>query len=269
MAMLNLDFNPLTKKLISQMNDEELLRYNRQIMLPQIDIEGQQQLLNASVLIRGLGGLGCPAALYLAAAGIGKMFLNDDDHVDLANLQRQIAFNTNDIGRLKVDAASKRLLELNPHAHIETIASRLHGNALSDAVNHVDVVLDCTDNFSSRFELNKHCVKTSTALVSGAAIRFEGQLAVFTPGRNNSPCYNCLYADIDDNSEIAETCSESGVVAPLPGIIGSMQALETIKLLTSAQHSAGCKILLFDGLAMQWQTMNLTRNPQCPTCGIC
>ena len=249
------------------MNDEELLRYNRQIMLPQIDIEGQQQLLDASVLIRGLGGLGCPAAFYLAAAGIGTLILNDDDQVDLANLQRQIAFNTADIGRLKVEAAADRLLQLNPHSHIETIASRLHGNALSEAMNHVDVVLDCTDNFSSRFELNKQCVATSTALVSGAAIRFEGQLAVFTPGHNDSPCYNCLYADIDDTGEIAETCSESGVVAPLPGIIGSMQALETIKLLTSTRQSADCKILLFDGLTMQWQTMKLTRNPQCPTCG--
>jgi molybdopterin/thiamine biosynthesis adenylyltransferase len=249
------------------MNDEELLRYNRQIMLSQIDIDGQQRLLNASVLIRGLGGLGCPAALYLAAAGIGKLILNDDDHVDLANLQRQIAFNTDDIGRLKVEAARDTLLKLNPNTHIETISTQLHDIELANYVNTVDVVLDCTDNFASRFELNKHCVNTSTALVSGAAIRFEGQLAVFTPGNNNSPCYNCLYADIDENNEIAETCSESGVISPLPGIIGSMQALETIKLLACSARQTHCKILLFDGLTMDWQAMKLNRNPNCPTCG--
>jgi len=249
------------------MNDEELLRYNRQIMLSQIDIDGQQQLLNASVLIRGLGGLGCPAALYLAAAGVGKLILNDDDQVDLANLQRQIAFNTDDIGRLKVEAAHDALLKLNPNTHIDTISIQFHDGELADIVNTVDVVLDCTDNFASRFELNKHCVNTSTALVSGAAIRFEGQLAVFTPGNNDSPCYNCLYADIDENNEIAETCSESGVVSPLPGIIGSMQALETIKLLVCTQRQTHCKILLFDGLTMDWQTMKLNKNLQCPTCG--
>ena len=249
------------------MIDEELLRYNRQIMLPQVDIQGQQQLLEASVLIRGLGGLGCPAALYLAAAGIGKLVLNDDDTVDLANLQRQIAFNTNDIGRLKVEATRDHLLKLNPNTRIETISTRLHETELATVINNVDVVLDCTDNFSSRFELNKHCVETSTPLVSGAAIRFEGQLAVFTPGQNNSPCYNCLYANIEDNNEIAESCSESGVISPLPGIIGSMQALETIKLLACAKRQSECKILLFDGLSMEWQTMKLLKNSNCPTCG--
>ncbi|MEE9413019.1 MAG: molybdopterin-synthase adenylyltransferase MoeB [Methylococcales bacterium] len=249
------------------MNDEQLLRYNRQIMLSQVDIQGQQQLLDASVLIRGLGGLGCPAALYLAASGIGKLILNDHDQVDLANLQRQIAFNTKDIGRLKVEAARDTLLRLNPQTQIETIATQLHDAELAEQVSNVDVVLDCTDNFSSRFELNIHCVNTSTALVSGAAIRFEGQLAVFTPGKNNSPCYNCLYTNNDDNDEIAETCSESGVISPLPGIIGSMQALEAIKLLACPEPDRQCKILLLDGLSMEWQTMKLNRNPQCPTCG--
>ena len=250
------------------MNDEELLRYNRQIMLSQIDIQGQQQLIDATVLIRGLGGLGCPAALYLAAAGIGKLILNDDDTVDLANLQRQIAFNTDAIGQQKTDAARDSLLELNPNIQIETISKQLHANELADCVSSVDVVLDCTDNFSSRFELNKYCVNTSTPLVSGAAIRFEGQIAVFTPGTNNSPCYNCLYADINENNERVETCSESGVISPLPGIIGSMQALETIKLLACQQPQAPCKVLLFDGLTLDWQTMTLNRNPQCPTCGV-
>lgn len=249
------------------MNDEELLRYNRHIMLPQVDIQGQQRLLDASVLIRGLGGLGCPSALYLAAAGIGKIVLNDDDLIDIANLQRQIAFNTNDINRLKVDAARDRLIAINPHIIIETISSRIHENQLEDIVSAVDVVLECTDNFTSRFELNRYCVNTSTALVSGAAIRFEGQIAIFTPGKNNSPCYNCLYADIEENNEIAETCSESGVITPLPGIIGSMQALETIKLIACPQRQTECKIMLFDGLTMEWQTMKLTRNPYCPTCG--
>ncbi len=248
------------------MNDKELLRYNRQIMLPQIDIQGQERLLDASVLIRGLGGLGCPAALYLAAAGVGRLILNDDDQIDLANLQRQIAFNSHDIGRLKVESARDTLLRLNPNICIEIISSRLHDTRLARYVNSVDVVLDCTDNFSSRFELNKHCVNSSTPLVSGAAIRFEGQLAVFTPGINNSPCYNCLYADTDDNTEITESCSESGVVSPLPGIIGSMQALETIKLLACPQQQSNCKILLFDGLTMDWQNMTLNKNPHCQTC---
>jgi adenylyltransferase/sulfurtransferase len=246
------------------MNDEELLRYNRQIMLSQIDIQGQQQLLDASVLIRGLGGLGCPAALYLAAAGVGKLILNDDDQVDLANLQRQIAFNTDDIGRLKVEAARDTLLKLNPNTHIETISTQLHDIELANHVNTVDVVLDCTDNFASRFELNKYCVNTSTPLVSGAAIRFEGQISVFDHRQENSPCYRCLY---NDEEMAAETCSQTGVVAPLLGIIGSLQALETIKLITGIGQTLIGKLLLFDATATEFQTMRFKKDPACPVCG--
>ncbi|MCH9698716.1 MAG: molybdopterin-synthase adenylyltransferase MoeB [Gammaproteobacteria bacterium] len=248
------------------MNDDDLLRYNRQIMLDAIDVEGQQRLLESTVYIRGIGGLGCPAALYLAAAGVGTLVLNDDDRVDLANLQRQIAFKTEDIGEFKVDAAQHQLQQLNPNVSVITLASKKHGAELTEILETADAALDCTDNFSSRFELNRCCVKTSTPLISGAAIRFEGQLAVFTPGQHNSPCYNCLYADQAVQHSAEETCTHNGVVSALPGIIGSMQALETIKVLTGNQQQQ-CRILFFDGMSMNWQSMNLKKNPTCPTCG--
>lgn len=246
------------------MDDHQLLRYSRQILLPQFDVEGQEKLLNSCALIIGLGGLGSPAAMYLAAAGVGSLVLNDYDVVDLSNLQRQIAHGTENVGEAKPESARRTLERLNPDVRITELAARLEGSQLEQAVARADVVLDCSDNFATRFAINTACVKTRTPLVSGAVIRFEGQLTVFTPGIENSPCYNCLYADY---GELAESCVQSGVLAPLPGIIGSLQALEAIKLLTGVGDTLRGRLLLFDALTMEWNQMLLKRNPKCPTCG--
>ncbi|MEY8193686.1 MAG: molybdopterin-synthase adenylyltransferase MoeB, partial [Cycloclasticus sp.] len=245
------------------MNDQQLLRYSRQIMLPAIDIEGQERLLNSRVLIVGMGGLGSPVGLYLAAAGIGHLVINDFDDVDLSNLQRQIAHSTDDIGLPKVDSAKKSLLAINPQIEITALNQKLSANDLFAQVSQADLVLDCCDNFGSRFAINDACVQSKTPLVSGAAIRFEGQISVFNPLDSNSPCYNCLYPR---DGSVAESCSDNGVIAPITGIIGSMQALEAIKLLSKAGESLQGRVLLLDGLSMQWQSMRLPRNPKCPTC---
>ncbi len=213
------------------MNDNQLLRYSRQIMLPHCDIEGQQKLLAAKILIVGAGGLGSPAAMYLAAGGIGNITIYDDDKVELSNLQRQIAHHTPDIGIDKVISTQQTLNKLNPDVKVIAIKERLIGEQLELEVEKADVVLDCSDNFTTRFAINKACVRHQTALVSGAAIRFEGQVSVFTPGKNNSPCYNCLY---NSDGEELQNCATNGVIAPITGIIGSIQALETIKLNLSA-----------------------------------
>lgn len=246
------------------MNDEQLLRYSRQIMLPQVDIVGQQQLLKAKILIVGAGGLGSPAAMYLAAAGLGRITLYDDDDVELSNLQRQIAHHTIDIGAPKVESAARTLQQLNPETQVIAVKKRLQGQLLIDEVASADVVLDCCDNFTTRFAVNKACVEQQTPLVSGAAIRFEGQVAVFTPGRDNSPCYNCLY---NDSGEEMQNCARNGVIAPLTGIIGSIQALEAIKLLIKQGECLTGRLLLLDALSMEWNTMKLQRNPSCLTCG--
>ena len=246
------------------MQDNQLLRYSRQIMLPQIDIEGQQKLLAARVLIIGLGGLGSPAAMYLAAAGVGCLTLNDFDRVDMTNLQRQIAHDTENLGLSKVESARHTLLRINPEIQIELIGHQLEGEALEREIAGSDVVLDCTDNFATRFAVNHACVRSRTPLVSGAVIRFEGQITVFTPGYDDSPCYNCLYPN---QGELEETCVRNGVIAPLPGIIGSMQALEAIKLIAGVGRTLRGRLLLLDALNMEWNRMNLKKNPQCPTCG--
>ncbi|MEI8327439.1 MAG: molybdopterin-synthase adenylyltransferase MoeB [Betaproteobacteria bacterium] len=246
------------------MQDHQLLRYSRQIMLPQVDIEGQQKLLNARILIIGLGGLGSPAAMYLAAAGVGRLALNDFDTVDLSNLQRQIAHDTENLGVSKVESAKYTLLRMNPEIQIELIDHQLEGEELEKQIDRSDVVLDCTDNFAARFAVNRACVRTKTPLVSGAVIRFEGQITVFTPGYDDSPCYNCLYPD---QGELEESCVRNGVIAPLPGIIGSIQALEAIKLIIGIGETLRGRLLLLDALSMEWNRMKLTKNPQCPTCG--
>ena len=245
------------------MDDQQLLRYGRQILLPQIDVEGQQELLDARVLIIGLGGLGSPAAMYLAAAGIGHLTLSDFDRVDLSNLQRQIVHGSEDIGRPKTVSAADTLHRLNPDVRIECIEDRLENLRLERAVAQCDVVLDCSDNFATRFAINKACVASSTPLVSGAVIRFEGQISVFTPGQDDSPCYRCLYPD---EGELADSCARNGVIAPLPGIIGSMQALEAIKLIAGIGETLRGRLVLFDALTLEWRTMKLRRNPKCPTC---
>jgi adenylyltransferase/sulfurtransferase len=245
------------------MNDNQLLRYSRQIMLPQIDIEGQQKLLAAKVLIIGAGGLGSPAAIYLAAAGIGSITIYDDDVVELSNLQRQVAHHTPDIGTDKVISTRQTLNKLNPDVNVRAIKQRLSGEQLDLEVIRADVVLDCSDNFSTRFAINSACVRHQTALVSGAAIRFEGQVSVFTPGKNNSPCYNCLYSS--DGEEL-QNCATNGVIAPITGIIGSVQALEAMKLILAIGETLTGRLLLLDGLTMEWNTMKLKKNPVCPTC---
>ena len=246
------------------MNDEQLLRYSRQIMLPQIDIEGQQKLLDAKILIVGAGGLGCPAAMYLAAAGIGQISIYDDDEVDLSNLQRQIAHHTHDIGTDKVISTRQTLESLNPDTKVTAVKQRLEGDQIELEVNRADVVLDCCDNFTTRFAVNAASVKQQTPLVSGAAIRFEGQVAVFTPGQNDSPCYNCLYTD---SGEEMQNCARNGVIAPITGIIGSIQALEAIKMIAGIGEPLIGRLLLLDGMTMEWNSMNLRKNPSCPTCG--
>jgi len=245
------------------MNDEQLLRYSRHILLPQIDIVGQQKLLDSHVLIIGLGGLGSPVAMYLAAAGVGKLTLVDDDKVELSNLQRQIVHTEQDIGRSKVASAADSVLALNSDTQIEIKTERLDEQSLSEAVEVADVVVDCSDNFASRFLLNKVTQRLKTPLVSGAAIRMDGQVTVYDPRQKDSACYRCLY---QDDGELQQTCSESGVLSPLLGIIGSVQALETVKLLAGIGETLAGRLLILDAMTMSWREIKLRRDPNCPVC---
>lgn len=251
------------------MNDEALLRYSRQIMLEQIDIVGQERLLAGHALIIGAGGLGSPVALYLAAAGVGRLTLADDDVVELSNLQRQIAHGEADIGRNKAESATESARALNSACRIEALGRRLDGAALFDAASAADVVLDCTDRFSSRYAINRACLAARVPLVSGAAIRFSGQLAVFDPRDAQSPCYACLYPPPADGEPLDDElrCAENGVVAPLVGLIGTFQALEAIKLLSGAgtPHRG---LSTFDGLSGEWRRFNVPRDPACPVCAV-
>jgi len=245
------------------MNDQQLLRYSRQIMLPDVDIEGQEKLLAARVLIIGLGGLGSPVAMYLAAAGVGHLVLADFDTVDLSNLQRQIAHTTDRIGQSKVESAAQTLRALNPDVQITCVNEVLDANALHAQIANVDLVVDCCDNFQTRFAVNAACVAARVPLVSGAAIRLEGQVAVFDSRQPHCPCYRCLY---DEASEENTTCAANGVLAPLVGIIGSMQALEAIKLIVGFGTGLAGKLLVFDARHSQWRELKLPRDPQCPVC---
>jgi len=246
------------------MEHTTLLRYSRQILLPQIDIEGQQKLLDSSAAVFGLGGLGSPIAMYLAAAGVGRLVLVDFDVVELSNLQRQIVHQTSDLKRPKVASARDSLHGLNPEVDVETIARRLAGPELDEVVSGVDIVIDATDNFESRFAINGACFRQAKPLISGAAIRFEGQISVFHPGVGDSPCYQCLYGT---DSGVAETCAETGVIAPLLGIVGSVQALEAMKVLMQIGTTLVGRLLLLDALSMEWQVMRFKRNPDCVVCG--
>ena len=245
------------------MNDEELLQYSRQIMLPQIDLEGQQRLLDSRALIIGLGGLGAPAALYLAAAGVGELVLVDFDTVDLTNLQRQIIHGFDAIGTPKVRSAQQTLSRINPRCRVRPITEKLEGEALEQAVAQADVVLDCSDNFATRFAINRACVRQQKPLVSGSAIRWEGQVAVFND-RPGAPCYHCLYGD---SGELDASCAANGILAPVVGIIGSIQATEAIKLLVGAGEPLSGRLLLLDALAMELRTLKLRPDPGCPVCG--
>ncbi|MDX1592784.1 MAG: molybdopterin-synthase adenylyltransferase MoeB [Gammaproteobacteria bacterium] len=245
------------------LDDDQLLRYSRQIMLPQVDAAGQMRLLESTVLVVGLGGLGAPVAMYLAAAGVGHLVLCDDDEVDLSNLQRQIVHATPDVGRTKVASARDALLDLNPDVTVTTVPTRLEGEALRERVAQADVVVDACDNFTTRFAVNEACFASGTPLVSGAAIRFEGQVAVFDPRDDNSPCYRCLYRD---GGELDETCTQSGVFTPVVGIIGSLQATEALKLLIGIGETLTGRLLLLDAETMQTRTIRLPRDPECPVC---
>ncbi|VAW71910.1 Molybdopterin-synthase adenylyltransferase [hydrothermal vent metagenome] len=246
------------------MDDNQLLRYSRQILLPQFGTDGQQTLLDSRVLVIGAGGLGSPAALYLAAAGVGQLVIADDDEVDLSNLQRQILHRYCDIGKPKVDSAKDTLNALNPDVDVITLATRLQGEALNAEVRKADLVVDASDNFDTRFAVNRTCVETATALVSGAAIRMEGQVSVFLPEDPDSPCYRCLYREGEDPEQ---TCADNGVLSPIVGIIGSLQALEAIKVLLKLGDTLCGRLLVFDGLYNEWRSMKLRRDPACPVCG--
>ncbi|NVF12692.1 HesA/MoeB/ThiF family protein [Vreelandella maris] len=246
------------------MDDQALLRYSRQIMLPEVDIEGQERLLSAHAVIIGAGGLGSPAALYLAAAGVGRITIADADHVELSNLQRQIAHQQASVGVNKAQSAQASMQALNPYGDIVAIDQHVEGAALEHLVASADVVLDCTDRFSSRYAVNAASQKAGVPLISGAAIRFSGQLAVFDPRNAECPCYACLYPP-DDSGDEALSCAESGVMAPLVGLIGSFQAVEAFKLLSGA-GTAHQGLSIFDGLSGQWRHFQVRRDPACSVC---
>ena len=246
------------------LTDEELLRYSRQILLAQIDIDGQLRLKDSRALIIGLGGLGSPVALYLAAAGVGTLHLADFDTVDLTNLQRQIIHDSASVGQPKVDSALARLRAINPDINLVPHRQALDEDALAAAVDAVDLVLDCSDNFATREAVNAACVKAGKPLVSGAAIRLEGQLSVFDPRRPESPCYHCLYGH---GSDAELTCSEAGVVGPLVGLVGSLQALEALKLLAGFGEPLVGRLLLIDALGTRFRELRVKRDPGCAVCG--
>ena len=243
------------------MDDKQLLRYSRHILLPQIDVRGQDKLLAARVLIIGLGGLGSPAAMYLAASGVGHLVLVDHDKVDLTNLQRQIVHATARVGQDKVASAARGLGSINPGVRVTPINQKLEGAALEEEVRKADAVIDATDNFASRFAINTACVRAGKPLISGAVVRFEGQVAVFLPG---GPCYRCLYSE---GGGPDEACATLGVLAPAAGIIGSIEAVETIKVLLGFGQTLAGRLLLFDALSMEWREMKLRKDPACPVCG--
>ncbi|MCW8930911.1 MAG: HesA/MoeB/ThiF family protein [Gammaproteobacteria bacterium] len=246
------------------MNDDQLLRYSRQIMLPYVGIEGQEKLLNARILIIGMGGLGSPIAMYLASAGVGHLVLCDFDKVDLSNLQRQIIHSSKErIGKNKATSAKETLIQLNPEIKVTALTTQLDESNLSEQVRLADVVIDGTDNFDSRFLLNKVCVKTQTPLVSGAAIRMEGQVIVFA-NKGKGPCYRCLYKD--NENDTATTCSENGVLSPVVGIIGSVQAVEAMKVIMSIGKPLISRLLLLDAYTMDWRSLKLPADPECPVC---
>src|SRR5690554_5378003 len=245
------------------MNDDQLLRYSRHILLPEIGVEGQEALLGARVLVLGAGGLGSPASMYLVSAGVGTLVLADDDTVDLTNLQRQILHTADSVGDLKVASGERTLHRINPQIRVETLAMRLEDAALDEQVALADVVLDCSDNFATRHAVNRACVRHRVPLVSGAAIRFDGQISVFDL-RNEGPCYHCLFPEGEDVEEVR--CAVMGVFAPLTGIVGATQAAEALKLLIGCGTSLSGRLLLLDGLRMEWRSIGVVRDPDCAVC---
>ncbi|WP_415720548.1 molybdopterin-synthase adenylyltransferase MoeB [Photobacterium ganghwense] len=246
-----------------ELTDAEMLRYNRQIILRQFDFEGQEALKSASALVLGAGGLGCASTQYLAAAGIGALTLIDDDKVEISNLQRQVLHNDNTVGMLKVESAKQALQTINPNVSVSTIAARLDDNTLHDLIAKHDIVLDCSDNVETRNQLNRLCHQLKTPLVSGAAIRMEGQISVYTY-QANEPCYQCLSALFGQQ---ALTCVEAGIMSPVVGIVGAVQAMETIKVIADMGQPLSGKILMLDAMTMSWREMKLSKQPACPVCG--
>jgi len=246
------------------LDDEQLLRYSRHILLPEIGIDGQQRLAAAHALVVGAGGLGSPVALYLAASGVGRLTVCDHDKVDLTNLQRQIAHDTATIGLPKVESARRRLQLINPQTRVDAIEERVAGERLERLASGADVVIDATDNFATRHAINRACVKFRKPLVSGAGIRFDGQIAVFDLRRADSPCYHCLFPEQGELEEMR--CAVMGVFAPLVGIVGSVQAAEALKLIMGIGESLSGRLLLLDALAMQWRSIRLNRDASCAVC---
>lgn len=246
------------------MNDEQLLRYARHILLDEIGIEGQERLLASRVLVVGAGGLGSPAACYLTTAGVGHIVLADDDQVELSNLQRQILHTTARVGQPKAESGKAMLAELNPETQVTALVRRLQGDALHEQVAQADLVLDCSDNFATRHAVNRACVALGRPLVSGAAIRFDGQVGVFDLRSDDAPCYHCLFPEADDVEDV--NCATMGVFAPLVGIIGSMQAAEALKLLAGIGRSLSGRLLWLDARLMQWRSVNVMRDPGCAVC---
>jgi molybdopterin/thiamine biosynthesis adenylyltransferase len=249
----------------SELSNEQLSRYSRHLLLPEIDLEGQQRLAAAHAVIIGAGGLGSPTAMYLASSGMGKITIIDHDTVDLGNLQRQIAFKNSDIGKYKAEQLGTAVRLINPEIETQVICRRAEDDLLSTCVSQADIVLDCCDNFTTRFAVNQACLEHQTPLVSGAAIRFQGQVAVFDPRDEASPCYRCLYHE--DAEIVEETCRDRGIFAPLVGVIGSIQAAETLKMVCNIGRPLTGRLLSIDALTMTPRLANLPKDPHCPACG--
>jgi molybdopterin/thiamine biosynthesis adenylyltransferase len=246
------------------MNDNQLLRYSRHILLPQISYEGQEKLTKSHAIIVGVGGLGSPAALYLAASGVGKLTICDFDNVDLTNLQRQIIHTTQSVGINKAVSAQQTIYEINPDVVVQTIQQKSSEAEFKTIAEQADVVLDCSDNFATRYALNRVCLLLKKPLVSGAAIGFEGQITVFDFRHKDSPCYHCLFPDTGSDQEMR--CAENGVFAPLVGMIGTTQAAEALKLIMNIGESLQDRLLLLDALSMEWRTIKLKKDPACSVC---
>ena len=246
------------------MNDEQLLRYARHILLDDLGIEGQEKLLASRVLIVGAGGLGSPVAMYLASAGIGQIVLADHDRIEMSNLQRQILHTSDRIGELKAESGRQTLHALNPEVLVETRTTRLDADALMSEIGGVDLVVDCTDNFATRHAINRACVHHAKPLVSGAAVRYDGQISVFDTRDQASPCYHCLFPQADDVEQV--NCATMGVFAPLVGIIGSMQAAEAIKVIAGIGEPLTGRLLILDATDLNWHSVRVRRDPGCPVC---
>ncbi|HNU66886.1 MAG: molybdopterin-synthase adenylyltransferase MoeB [Methylotenera sp.] len=247
------------------MNDNQLLRYSRHILLPEIGYEGQDKLTKSHALIVGAGGLGSPVALYLAASGVGTLTICDFDVVDLTNLQRQIIHTTQSVGINKAVSAQQTLYEINPDVNVKTIQKKSTEQELADLVAQADVVIDCSDNFATRYALNRQCVQHQKPLVSGAALKFEGQITVYDMRASTSPCYHCLFPDNGEDTDLR--CATNGVFSPLVGMVGTTQAAEALKILMGIGESLQGRLLLLDALAMEWRTIRLKKDPACIVCG--